>query len=75
MHQKKSFLLSFLPDNTSAGQRLDALKQALIDQGVPSGHQLYLQVPKYEDLFVGVWPDLYCSDADILLAASVLIAW
>ena len=74
MYQNKTHTMAFAQD-AGAGQRLGAVKQALIDLGVPSRHQLYLQLAKYDDLYIGVWPELYCSDADLNLATSVLIIW
>lgn len=74
MLQNKTHTVAFSACFTAV-QRLDAVKQALIEQGVPGGHQLYLQVSGYEDLYVGRWPDLYCGDEDLLLATAALITW
>lgn len=74
MFQRKKHTVTFAPEQTAA-ERVAAVAQALIDQGVPSGHQLYLQAPKYDDLDIGAWPDLYCGDADFMLTHTVLIQW
>ena len=74
MFQQKKYTVTFTPSQ-SAAERIAAVQQALIDQGIPSGHQLYLQAPAFEDLHIGAWPELYCGDEDFKLAQTALIAW
>jgi hypothetical protein len=65
---------TFTP-GASAEARVAELQQALIDKGVPRRHTISLQAPGMPDFEIGHWPELYCSDADFLLATAVLITW
>lgn len=74
MLQGKSYTLALDPGH-DVHQRLAALRDALIAQGVYSGHTLFLQAPGMEDLNIGRWGAEECGVADIMLATSILIKW
>lgn len=74
MFQGKNYLLSLDPAHDTE-QRLDALAETLIKQGVPRGHELFAQAPGLDDLPIGAWPDVQCLPEDWLHATAVLIKW
>lgn len=74
MHQNKTHTVAFEPAH-SVEQRLELVKQALIEQGIPSGHELFLQAPGYPDLPIGRWGNEQCGPADLNMATSVKITW
>ena len=74
MYQRKSRIVKF-ETSQDALQRMQALADALIEERVPSGHELLLQADGYPDLPIGRWGAEDCSPQDLELAQAVLIRW
>jgi hypothetical protein len=74
MYQNKSHVVTFEPGRLAVG-RLAQIGEALIEQGVPRVHTIYLQAPAMPDFEVGSWDTLACGPADLALATSALITW